>query len=455
MDLIDILFSRKFNKGSGGGSGTTNYNQLNNKPKINNIELSGNKTLEALGISSTEDVALLQTKIEEYTGVVVAGEGTGSTIQGLMGNENAGTNNTATGDYAHVEGGNASTSSQTGEKTYFPNTASGLASHAEGQNTTASGMNSHAEGGTTTATGESSHAEGNRTTASGFQSHAEGNFATASGNQSHAEGQSTIAFGTQSHAEGCGGTYTLKGTEYESGAKGTTDHTEGYQTLTASVTGDGNQGNHAEGYRTQATGGAAHAEGNSTTASGMRSHAEGDGTTASGPVSHAEGNQTTAGGALSHAEGTGTTASGPVSHAEGQGTIANGNISHAEGDTTTASGAMSHAEGRNTIASGNQSHAEGNYTIANHASQHVFGEYNIADPSAAAGNFRGTYIEIVGNGTKNGTTESRSNARTLDWDGNEVLKGGLTVGAAGITIGNTTITESQLIYLLSLVQSEP
>lgn len=38
---------------SGGGSGgTTNYNQLSNKPSINNVELSGNKTLAALGINA-------------------------------------------------------------------------------------------------------------------------------------------------------------------------------------------------------------------------------------------------------------------------------------------------------------------------------------------------------------------------------------------------------------------
>lgn len=30
--------------------GTTNYNELSNKPKINNVELKGNKTLEELGI---------------------------------------------------------------------------------------------------------------------------------------------------------------------------------------------------------------------------------------------------------------------------------------------------------------------------------------------------------------------------------------------------------------------
>ena len=35
---------------SGGGGGTTNYNSLSNKPKINNVELSGNKSLSDIGI---------------------------------------------------------------------------------------------------------------------------------------------------------------------------------------------------------------------------------------------------------------------------------------------------------------------------------------------------------------------------------------------------------------------
>lgn len=40
---------------SGGGSGTNNYNDLTNKPKINNIELSDNKSLEDLGIQPKGD----------------------------------------------------------------------------------------------------------------------------------------------------------------------------------------------------------------------------------------------------------------------------------------------------------------------------------------------------------------------------------------------------------------
>lgn len=42
--------------GGGGGGGTTDYNDLSNKPKINNVELKGNKTLESLGIASKEEL---------------------------------------------------------------------------------------------------------------------------------------------------------------------------------------------------------------------------------------------------------------------------------------------------------------------------------------------------------------------------------------------------------------
>lgn len=37
-------------EGGGGGSGTDNYNELINKPSINNVVLSGNKTEDDLGL---------------------------------------------------------------------------------------------------------------------------------------------------------------------------------------------------------------------------------------------------------------------------------------------------------------------------------------------------------------------------------------------------------------------
>ena len=188
---------------------------------------------------------------------------------------------------------------------------------------------------------------------------------------------------------------------------------------------------------TTAGGKQAVAEGAGTTASGDYSHAEGGGTQATGVQSHAEGGGTKAIGLNSHAEGGGTTASGTISHAEGVNTTASGVNSHAEGQSTIASGFNSHAEGVNTTASGKYSHAEGQSTIARGDNSHAGGKFNIED-------ITGTYAVIVGNGTDN---LSRSNAYTLDWQGNEVLAGKITANGVingslffGLPITTTTLS---------------
>lgn len=124
-------------------------------------------------------------------------------------------------------------------------------------------------------------------------------------------------------------------------------------------------------------------------------------------------------GTNSVAVGYNVTASGAYSHAEGESTTASAIESHAEGYSTTASGQASHAEGGSTRAEGYYSHAEGRGTKASRSCQHVFGEYNIRDTVGASGAQKGKYIEIVGNGT----VSVESNARTLDWSGNEWLAG--------------------------------
>ena len=162
---------------------------------------------------------------------------------------------------------------------------------------------------------------------------------------------------------------------------------------------------------------------------GDYSHAEGYNTIASNSYSHAEGYYTTASGDESHAEGYSTIASGSISHAEGYKTNASGLSSHAEGESTTASGQYSHAEGYYTTASGHQSHAEGNSTTTQTASQHVQGEYNILDKGKSAYT-RGEYAHIVGNGT---SKTARSNAHTLDWEGNAWYQGDVYVGSTSGT----------------------
>ena len=166
----------------------------------------------------------------------------------------------------------------------------------------------------------------------------------------------------------------------------------------------------AEGVNTEASGYASHAEGIESKASGQSSHAEGKSTTASGAYSHAEGDRTTASNISSHAEGILTTASGAYSHAEGDNTEASEYNSHAEGSGTIASGQSSHAEGNETEANGTYSHAGGNNTVADGANQTVIGKYNSNKPMKNA-------FEI-GNGSAD---DARSNAFTVDWDGDVCL----------------------------------
>ena len=173
---------------------------------------------------------------------------------------------------------------------------------------------------------------------------------------------------------------------------------------------------------------------------------EGLATTASGEQSHAEGRDTVASGNCSHAEGFDCHATKQYAHAEGSLTQATGSSSHAEGGHTIAAGQYSHAEGFACQSPGKYSHAEGLNSWANEECQHVFGKYN---------NPVNDCVEIVGNGhqeTVNGeTTTIQTNARTLDWSGNEWLAGNLTAAGGKITIGQTSITEVQLQSLLAML----
>ena len=170
------------------------------------------------------------------------------------------------------------------------------------------------------------------------------------------------------------------------------------------------------------------AEGSGTVAKGKASHAEGAMTQALVDGTHTEGYQTKATGYWSHAEGEMTSVTSYASHAEGSyctlpdgtrryGTAA-GYASHIEGGGCHATGSCSHAEGLATTVSGAQSHAEGRYTIAAGGAQHVEGIANIEDAE-------GKYIHIAGNGA----FDARSNAYTLDWDGNGWFAGHVEANA--------------------------
>ena len=253
----------------------------------------------------------------------------------------------------------------------------------------------------------------------------------------------------------------------------------------------------AEGHRTTASGDYSHAEGQYSSATNTYSHAEGNNSQATGVGSHAEGSTTMATGMYSHTEGADTKATGDGSHAEGHNTTVGrkcfiivsgdseaktytfynvrglvigmrysihrgtsvaldaGVITAIDTSTNTItvnnyedlsennnyfyiydrpdvgftflpydSTSYSHAEGQDMVATHSQSHAEGLGTIANGNNQHVQGKYNIADD---------TSLDIVGNGEYSSDGSKRSNAYTLDRQGNGWFAGEVYVGSTSGT----------------------
>lgn len=173
----------------------------------------------------------------------------------------------------------------------------------------------------------------------------------------------------------------------------------------------------SSGLHSKSTGEYSHAEGYYTEALNSCSHAEGFRTVAEGAYSHSEGCESVAHGFANHAEGYECHAyNGGGVHAEGWGTKSYDNGSHSEGWYTVAVGAYSHAEGYYTRADGYGSHTSGRYTKATRDYQTVIGKYN-ANHSTNTIFDSGDYAFIIGNGTDDNRA-SRSNALTVDWNGN-------------------------------------
>ena len=349
--------------------------------------------------------------------------------------------------------------------------ASGQGTHAEGYSTIAINKAAHAEGYSTIASGLGAHAEGELTIASGLNAHAEGELTVASGYSSHAEGSETQALEEYSHAEGLGSIAS------------------------------GMYGSHAEGQNNKAFGSwGAHAEGSGTW-SGAYGHSEGRETVAVSN-SHAEGEYTVASD-TSHAEGSGDRWLDPrqaicvdsfvVVDRDGQYPIFDPAVHTAKdwyegcflsklspstsGDldpymciTYISSNNHSYHYGElnvykaldfeigdtiyiympNAGALGLVSHSEGYNTIATGDYQHVQGKYNKIDKE-------NKYADIVGNGSSKNV---RSNAYTLDWNGNAWFAGDIKIGGTGYDdtsakniseLGITELTDEN-IYLYRLKQ---
>lgn len=172
---------------------------------------------------------------------------------------------------------------------------------------------------------------------------------------------------------------------------------------------------------------------------------------ASGVYSLAIGRETKASGNSSLSAGYLTVAAGAYSHAEGLSGIAGEIYSHAEGEGGRAMARGSHVEGGGNHAPSSQAftHIGGvNNATTNETGKTVsITRYNEDGTVAGtADRTLGKYAEVIGNGDSD---QSRSNARTLDWDGNEELAGSITLGKG--TANEVTLTAAQLKALLALL----
>lgn len=137
------------------------------------------------------------------------------------------------------------------------------------------------------------------------------------------------------------------------------------------------------------------------------------GNVASGEYSVAIGSKNTASDSYSVAMGDNNIAFGSCSVAMGENNTARSTSAVAMGERSQANGYASVAMGCENIAQGSASHSEGTGTVANGANQHAQGRYNIKDTGDK-------YAHTVGNGTSD---TARSNAHTIDWDGNAWFAG--------------------------------
>lgn len=187
-------------------------------------------------------------------------------------------------------------------------------------------------------------------------------------------------------------------------------------------TASGDSGAVAIGENCEASGACSFAAGNKTVASGV-------GAFSVGQLNKSTQKPTTATGDSSFASGLGVTASGKNAQAFGQATSATATAATSFGLRSAASGPVSQAFGQETKAEAAMSTAFGAGTDATGRASFVIGQYNAPDENpidTTHGSDARKYVAIVGNGTAD---NARSNAATLDWDGNAVLSGKLTVGA--------------------------
>lgn len=317
---------------------------------------------------------------------------------------------------------------------------------------TALGIGNNANGKRSIAAGDGNSTSGYISVAIGNENEATGMFSVGIGSKNTSSGTGSIALGVNNQSDWAS-SVAIGELNVSSGncsvALGRQNTSSGHQSFTGGFNNTASgQYSVAIGDQNKALEQGAVALGSSNTSSGIYSVSLGTTNTASNKSAFAVGTKNKASGPNSASIGINNEASGSASFAQGYQAKATDEFCVALGNNSKASGKNSFAVGLRAEASGTTSVAIGKGVKAARANQTVFGKYNIMDTNKS-----NSYAVIVGNGSGedvtddsgNITTQNRSNAYTLDWKGNAWYAG--QVSADNLTIGNTQLTETDLITL--------
>lgn len=177
----------------------------------------------------------------------------------------------------------------------------------------------------------------------------------------------------------------------------------------------------------------------------MNAYCEANGkySVASGGITSANGNYSVAGGCFSQANGAYSVAFGGRLSSGLVDTQANGNRAIAIGTGCVADGNNSRAIGQAVHTNGTLSTGIGDRLTVNGRLHFAIGKYNTIEEGDL-------YTFSVGNGT---SEEARSNAYTLDWEGNGCYQGKVESKSGVLKLGDTEVAEEQLKALLTLLTS--
>ena len=426
--------------------------------KVDELDLDNSLlfTYDDLGTLENEEVLIfLAGYASEYT---AHAEGD-CTIASGYASHAEGESTIASEDATHAEGSST-------KALYF-------AAHAEGNDNVAAYFADHAEGSTTLAAGGASHAEGDCSITFGYASHAEGE-SVAIGDYSHSEGCVTLTIGDYSHSEGEGNTiyvqndivkisnnvyqldqsYDIKvgdivvvnNQEDIFGCAEVVEYDPENLTITIGRT-SGNSSFYAGDYDTW---------------EGTQFHRN---AIAFGDYSHIEGKETIAYGNYAHAQGIGTIA--PQSNMDVIGRFNDFKYSYEKTTATNTSIVLSdfyHIDdfifnpelgkftpvNKSSVSSDHTNTIIGDLYVKGASDQdgyystiyEVIGPPKYNTPPYGASPYysipcqryyadstaEGAYAHIIGNGTSN---EDRSNAHTVDWDGNAQFAGNIKIGGTG------------------------